>query len=436
VVYPRYARPGPSDGLSVKPGIEFSALPIDRRNELASALSGIKVLDLAGLGPSSIAAMMLGDMGAEVLKIDLPPGGGSRGVGDGLPFFPESDEETEKMTAYMATNRNKKNMALNLRTEAGQQVFHKLAKEYDVIIEAFRPGVMDRMNVGYQAVSATNPRIIFCSVSGYGQTGPYKTFPGHDANYAGMGGVLGLTGESRDGAPVIALNVVADIAIAVLQAVIGILLAVCARERTGRGQHVDISMTDGVVSLLIGVPGGGEYFYNGVLPQRGDTMTSGTLPFYSVYEAKDKKYLTMCPIEPRFWGNLCRAIGREEFGPQQFDPNKKDEIYAELRRIFLTRTRDEWFEMLTQADVPVGKVLELDELFSDPQVLHRQMVVDVDHPKFGKVKQIGIGIKLSDTPGEIRSLGAVLGKHTQEVMAGVGYSQAEIDELRSHGVVY
>jgi len=403
---------------------------------LASALSGIKVIDLAGLGPSAIAAMMLGDMGADVLKIDLPPGGGSRGVGEGLPFFPEDAEETEKMTAYMATNRNKKNMALNLRSEAGQAIFHKLAKEYDVIIEAFRPGVMDRMNVGYQTLSQINPRIIYCSVSGYGQTGPYRSFPGHDANYAGMGGVLGLIGESKEGAPVIALNIVADVAVAVLQAVIGILLAVCARERTGRGQHVDISMTDGVVSLLIGIPGAGEYLYNGIVPQRGETMTSGTQPFYSVYQTKDNKYLTLCPIEPRFWGNLCRAIGREDFAPHQFDSNKKDEIYAELREIFLTRTRDEWFDSLTQADVPVGKVLELDELFSDPQVLHRQMVVDVDHPKFGKVKQIGISIKLSDTPGEIRSLGVTLGKNTTEVMSGLGYSSAEIEELRGQGVIY
>ncbi|RLC93938.1 MAG: CoA transferase [Chloroflexi bacterium] len=404
--------------------------------KLASALSGIKVIDLAGLGPSAIAAMMLGDMGADVLKIDLPPGGGSRGVGEGLPFFPEDAEETEKMTAYMATNRNKKNMALNLRSEAGQAIFHKLAKEYDVIIEAFRPGVMDRMNVGYQTLSQINPRIIYCSVSGYGQTGPYRSFPGHDANYAGMGGVLGLIGESKEGAPVIALNIVADVAVAVLQAVIGILLAVCARERTGRGQHVDISMTDGVVSLLIGIPGAGEYLYNGIVPQRGETMTSGTQPFYSVYQTKDNKYLTLCPIEPRFWGNLCRAIGREDFAPHQFDSNKKDEIYAELRKIFLTRTRDEWFDSLTQADVPVGKVLELDELFSDPQVLHRQMVVDVDHPKFGKVKQIGISIKLSDTPGEIRSLGVTLGKNTTEVMSGLGYSSAEIEELRGQGVIY
>jgi len=181
---------------------------------LASALSGIKVLDITGLGPASLVSMTMGDMGAEVLKIDMPPGGGHRGVGDGLAYFPESDEESERMTAHMATNRNKKSLALNLRTEAGQAIFHKLAWTYDVVIESFRPGVMDRMNVGYQNLAQINPRIIYCSVSGYGQDGPYRSFPGHDANYSGMGGVLGLTGERHDAPPVMALNVVADMAVA------------------------------------------------------------------------------------------------------------------------------------------------------------------------------------------------------------------------------
>ena len=403
---------------------------------MASALSGIKVLDMTGLGPSSIAAMMLGDMGAEVIKIDLPPGGGSRGVGEGIPFMPTEEEEVERANVWTATNRNKKNVAINLRTEAGQRVFQKMAQTSDVIIESFRPGVMDRMNAGYQAISKINPRIIYCSVSGYGQTGPYRNFPGHDANYSGMGGVLGLTGESQEGKPVIALNIVADIAVAVFEAVIGILLAVCARERTGRGQHVDISMTDGVVSLLTGVPGAEEYLYNQVLPRRGETMTSGNRPYYAVYLTKDNKYLTVCPIEPRFWGNLCRAIGREDLIPQQFDPNKEGELRSQLSRIFLTKSRDEWFELLTKADVPVGKVLDMDELFSDPQILHRQMIIELNHPKVGKVKQIGIGIKLSDTPGAVRTLAHRLGQDTSEVLSGLGYSQSEMKDLRQQGAIY
>lgn len=403
---------------------------------MASALSGIRVLDMTGLGPSSMAAMMLGDMGAEVLKVDLPPGGGSRGVGDGLAFMPEDKEAAERMTAFQATNRNKKGLAINLRMEAGQQVFHRLAKTCDVIMESFRPGVMDRMNAGYQAISKTNPKIIYCSVSGYGQTGPYRSFPGHDANYAGMGGVLCLTGDREDGPPVIALNIVADIAVAVYQAVIGILLAICARERTGRGQHVDISMTDGVVHILHCVPGAVEYPFSGVVPQRGKTMTSGTLPYYALYKTKDGKYLSVCPIEPRFWANMCRALGHEDFIPIQFDTSKQDELFKQLRPIFLTKSRDEWFDLLTKADVPVGKVLELDELFSDPQVLQRQMVIELDHPKFGKIKQYGIGIRLSDTPGQVRTFSPSLGQHTNEVLSNVGYSRSEIDALRREGAIY
>ena len=403
---------------------------------MASALSGIRVLDLTGLGPSALVSMTLGDMGAEVIKLDMPPGGGHRGVGDGLDFLPESPDEAEKMTAYVAINRNKKSVAVNLRTEAGQKIFHKLVAISDVVIESFRPGVMDRMNVGYEALARTNPRIIYCAVSGYGQTGPYKSFPGHDGNYAGFGGVLGLTGVRSDDAPVMALNVVADLAIAFLNATIGVLLAICARERTGKGQLVDISMTDGVVALLAGIPGATEYFYSGLLPQRGETLTSGNSPFYSVYETKDGKYITICPIEPRFWGNMCRALGRDDLTPHEFAPSpKKEEMLNDLKKIFLTKTRDEWFDLLTKADVPVGKILDVGEVFTDPQVVHRQMLVEVPHPKFGNVKQVGISIKLSDTPGKIRSLAVPLGRHTEETLSNLGYSKAEIQKLRQENVV-
>lgn len=403
---------------------------------MASALSGLRVLDLTGLGPSSLVSMTMGDMGAEVIKLDMPPGGGHKGVGEGLDYFPAEAEEAERMTAYVAINRNKKSIAVNLRTEAGQRVFHRLAAVSDVVIESFRPGVMDRMNVGYKALSQTNPRIIYCAVSGYGQTGPYKSFPGHDANYAGLGGVLGLTGDRSDGPPAIALNVVADLAIAYLNATIGVLLAICARERTGKGQLVDISMADGVVALLAGIPGATEYFYSRVLPRRGETLTSGNSPFYAPYQTQDGKYITICPIEPRFWQNMCRALGREDLIPHEFAPSpKKEEMLNDLKKIFLTKTRDEWFDLLTKADVPVGKVLDVDEVFKDPQVIYRQMVVEVAHPRFGKIRQVGISIKLSDTPGEIRSLAMPLGRHTEEVLSSLGYSKTEIQALRQENIV-
>ena len=319
------------------------------------------------------------------------------------------------MTAHLASYRNKRSMALNLKEEAGQQVFYKLAETADVIIEGFRPGVMDRMGVGYGTIAKINQRVVFCSVSGYGQDGPYRSLAGHDPDYSGMGGILGLIGDSADRPPVLALNIVADMT-AVFNTVIGVLLALNARQRTGRGQIMDISMMDGVVFLHTGIPGCSEYFYTGVVPRRGETQLSGNQPSASVYSTKDEKYVTVCPIEVRFWVNLCRALEREDLIPYQHaDSPKKEEVLEELRGIFRTRTRDEWCQILTKADVPTGKVLAVDEVFRDPQVLHRKMVLELGDPRVGKVKQIGFPIKLSDTPGAVRTLPAAPGHHTAEV---------------------
>jgi crotonobetainyl-CoA:carnitine CoA-transferase CaiB-like acyl-CoA transferase len=403
---------------------------------LKSALGGIKVLDVTGGGPARLAATMLGDMGADVIKIDLPPGAGSRGVGDGIDYLPTDPQELQRLAANDSSARNKEYVAINLRTEGGQRVFHRLVETSDVILESFRPGVMDRMNVGYKAVSKTNPMIIYCAVSGYGQTGPYSNLPGHDANYVSMAGVQGLIGNSREEAPVFALNIVADMAVAFQHSVIGILLALCARERTGRGQMVDISMTDGIIPFLAGIPQVMDYFYSGFAPQRGEAVLSGNRPYYAAYRTRDNKWLTLCPLEPKFWGNMCHALGRQDLIPQQYDPAMNGTLLAELREIFLTKTRDEWFDLLAKADVPVGKVLDLEEISSDPQLLHRQMIMEMDHPTFGKVRQLGFGIKFSDTPGTIRRLGGLLGQDTDKVLTAAGYSPAEIDELRRQGAVY
>ncbi len=397
---------------------------------MTSALSGIKVLDLTGIGPSSFAAQILGDMGSEVIKINPIPGGASTGVGQGVDFIGMD------APSYYDTLRNKKNTGINLKTQAGQRLFRQLAERADVIIESFRPGKMDRLGLGYEAVKKINPKIIYCAVSGYGQESPYRDLAGHDANYAGMGGALGLVGYSKDTHPVVAQNALADFTTAILQAVIGVLLAICARERTGRGQMVDIAMTDGVVSLLNIIPEVGEYLLKGTLPQRGQGLFSGTHPFYAVYRTADDRYLTVCPIEPHFWKNLCQALGREDLIPHQFEPApKKDEMFEELQKIFRTKSRDEWFEVLTRADVPVGKVLSIEEVFSDPHVLHRRMIMEIEHPRHGKIKQIGFPIKLSDTPWQVRIPPARLGEHTDEILSDLGYSQDEIEDLRQQAVV-
>ncbi len=394
---------------------------------MASALSGIRVLDVAGIGPASFAAMMLGDMGAEVIKINMPPGAGDKGVGGGMTFVDTFDP---------GTLRNKKNTAINLKTEAGQRLFHQLAETADIIIEAFRPGVMDRLGVGYEAISGINPRIIYCSVSGYGQDSPYRNFSGHDNNYAGMGGALEFIGYSAEEPPVLVQTVLADMNAAVMQSTIGVLLAVCARERTGRGQHVDISMTDGVVYLLNTIPEAAEYLMTGIVPQRGEGLFSGNNAFYTLYKTLDDKYLTLGCLEPHFWLKMCMAIDREDLIPRQYVSSpEREEVLEDLKRVFRTKNRDEWFDLLTKADVPVGKVLGVEEVVSDPNVKHRKMIFDYDHPRFGKMTQIGFPIKLSDTPWEFRMPAASLGEHTDEVLSELGYSDDDIEGLRQEGAI-
>ncbi|MFO8010718.1 MAG: CoA transferase [Dehalococcoidia bacterium] len=396
------------------------------------ALSGIKVLDLTGMGPASFAAMMLGDMGAEVIKISTPPGASERGVGQGIDFV-----EGEEPAFNMESLRNKRSMALNLKRDEGKRIFHQLAKNADVIIESYRPGVMDRLGIGYQSISDMNPGIIYCSVSGYGQESPYRNLPGHDCNYAAMGGTLSLIGYSDQEPPVLVQNTLADLTTAVLQAVIGILMAVIARQKTGRGQIVDISMADGVVFLLNTIPEVAEYLFKGVVPRRGETIFGGAQPSYAVYETADGKYLTIGALEPHFWRNLCRAVEREDLLNDWFAPSpRREEVFNELRGIFRSRSRDEWFEILSGADVPVGKVLEIDELFSEPHVLQREMLIELEHPRFGKMKQIGFPIKFSDTPWQVTSPASRLGEHTSEILSEMGYSQEEIEGLRSTRAIY
>lgn len=399
---------------------------------MTDALSGITILEIGGMGPTSIAAQMLADMGAEVIKISSPPGAAARGVGAGKSFV-----EGLEGLALFDTLRNKKNIGINLKGDRGKRVIRELTAKADVVIEAFRPGVMDRLGLGYETLAEINPRIILCSVSGYGQNGPYRDLPGHDANYAAMGGMMGLVGRSADEPPVMVENALADMSTAVFMAALGILGAICARERTGRGQWIDIALTDGVTFLLNGVPEVAEYLFGGRVPRRGSTLFGGSQPCYNVYPTADGKYITLGTLEPHFWRAFCRAIGREDLIPLQYPQGpKKAELFEELERIFRTRTRDEWFELLAKTDVPVGKVLGVDEVFSGPQAKERGMVLETEHFRYGRVRQIGFPIRFSDTPWRIRIGPAQMGDHTNEVLAGLGYPADEIERLRQEGVIY
>jgi len=372
------------------------------------ALEGIKILDLSGLAPGAYCTMILGDLGAEVIKVEptvpspLAKGGPS-----------PKGEEKRREAAYFALNRNKK--------------------------EGYRPGVVKKLRVDYDTISKINPRIVYCSLSGYGQDGPYHNLPGHDINYISAAGVLGMIGP-RDGPPVIPLNLVGDFAGASLQGAIGILAALMARNKTGTGQYVDIAYVDGAISLITFFTT--DYFLSGIVPKRGESVIHGAYPFYGAYETKNGGYITLGCIEPHFWENLCRLLGKENYvsynvGHAILEPEDKkwEEISSCLKQIFLTKTREEWFELMKAKDIPVAKVYDLDEVFSDPQVLHRRMLVEVEHPSLGKVKQVGIAPKLSQTPGKVRTLSPLLGEHSEEVLQGLGYSQEEIESFRREGTI-
>ncbi len=394
------------------------------------ALEDIRVLELSRYAPASFCTMMLADLGAQVLKVEALPDAGLPAGGSGVSFW---DEGAEEKAAYQAINRNKKSIGLNLKSKEAHQIFLRLAEGADVIIEALRPGVVKRLGIDYETMSKVNPEVVYCSVTGYGQDGPYRDMPGHDLNYISIAGVLDLTGQP-DSRPVIPPNLMADYAGGSLHAAIGILVALMARQKTGRGQFVDISMTDGVLSMMARMIS--RYYGEGVVPRRGEEGLLGALPEYNAYETKDRKYVSVACSEPRFWANLCREVGREDFIPfQHAGGDKREELFSYLRKVFLTRTRDEWFEQLRGKDIPVAKVYSLDEALIDPQLLHRQMVLELEHPTLGKVKQVGIAIKLSDTPGRVRDFAPVLGQHTDEVLADLGYDKSEIVRLRQGGVV-
>ena len=393
---------------------------------MAMALEGIKVIDLTRLGPGPFCTMMLADMGADVIKIE--PGGGRAAQ----TIEAMEDEVAERRRAFNPEGRNKRSLVLNLKMDEAREVFYKLVKDADVVVEEFRPGVLQRLGVDYETISKINPRVILCSITGFGQDGPYAQLPGHDINYISVAGAQSMIGP-RNGPPVTAFNLIGDYSGGSLQAALGIALALLARERTGRGQHVDISMTDGVVSLMHGEAAG--YFDTGRIPTRGDLLVIGGAPFYGVYETGDGKYVSIGALEPWFYANLCELLERPDLLPYEWDVTKWDELSEEFRKIFKQKTRDEWVELLRQKDVCVAPVNNVDEVFDDPQIRHRKMLVELEHPTLGKVQQVGIGIKLSDTPGEVKSIAPRPGEHTDEILGVLGYDSDAIAGLKQSGAV-
>ena len=395
-------------------------------------LAGIKVLDLTKLAPGPFCTMILGDLGADVIKIEEPgPPTGRRAEQAGRAGT-EGPGAAFSGSPFNALNRNKKSIGLNLKSGPGKEVFRRMVQRADVLVQEYRPGVAERLGIGYEQVSFRNDRLIYCAITGYGQDGPYRNLVGHDLNYIATAGVLSILGRAGQ-LPTIPHNLIADYAGGGMHAAIGILAALVARTQTGRGQYVDISMMDGSMALM--AQSFASFFANGRLPARGETPLDGAIPNYNVYETKDGKIITIGAIEPWFFANLCRALGREDLVQHEYNSARRAEILESFRTIFRSKSRDEWFEILSRTDICVGKMNTLDEVEADPQVQARKMIVELDTPEGRKVKQVGISVKLSETPGSIRSLAPSLGQHTEELMHGLGYSDEQIEKWRADGSI-
>jgi crotonobetainyl-CoA:carnitine CoA-transferase CaiB-like acyl-CoA transferase len=376
--------------------------------------------------------MLLADLGADVIRIE-EPGGGQRARRERQATRLSASEE-RRQEAYRPLGRNKRSLILNLKHEAALRIFYQLVETADVVVEGYRPGVVKRLKVDYDTLRQINARLVYCSISGYGQDGPYRHLVGHDINYIAMAGALGIIGHRDTGSrPAIPSNLLADYAGGGLHAAFGILAALLARQHTGRGQFVDISMTDGVLGLL--AVEAAQYFATGVPPRPASTRLNGAVPFYNVYETKDEKYIAVGNNEPWFYENMCRVLGCEEYLACQYDTDKYPEMFARFAERFRTKTRDQWFELMQRAEVCVAPVYGLEELEHDPQLRHRQMIVAVDHPELGPVKQIGISVKLSDTPGTVRHTAVSRGAHTTEILTTLGYTDETIRQLHTDGAI-
>jgi crotonobetainyl-CoA:carnitine CoA-transferase CaiB-like acyl-CoA transferase len=394
-------------------------------------LAGVKVLDLTRLLPGGFCTLLLADLGAEVLKVEDPAGG------DYIRWMPPyygGDAEKADGTAssyFLGLNRNKRSLRLNLKHPTGRDILLRLAAEHDVLVESFRPGVMDRLGVGYEALRERNPGLVYCAISGYGQDGPFTERSGHDTNYLAICGLLGLTGR-RGGPPVQSAGQVADLGGGALMAAVGILAALHERARSGEGQLVDVSMTDGALSWLAMVAA--RHFCEQKVPRRGEIELAGGILCYFPYETKDGRWVALGALEPKFWRNWCEGVGRPDLVEKQFE-HPESKAGDEVARVFRERTRDEWAAFAGEHDCCLEPVLDLDEALDSELVRARGMVVELEQPGLGPVKQLGFPIKLSRTPAETSGAAPALGEQTDEVLQALGFDADEVASLREEGAV-
>ena len=377
------------------------------------ALDGITVIDLSRLLPGPYCSMILADHGARVIAIES-----KQFIADGLFFN--------------TINRNKEHMSLNLKTAEGKQIFFQLIEKADVVLEGFRPGVVDRLGIDYKRVRKVNSKIIYCSITGYGQNGPFRDRVGHDVNYLSYAGVLNLIGEP-DRPPSIPGIQIADIAGGGMNAAIGVLLALFAREKTGKGQYIDISMTDGMVAFLpIAL-----YFQQltGKDPRRADIMLSHRYACYNTYETADGRFCSIGAVENRFWKRLCDHLGVAEYATLQYDDSRREEILNFMRDTFKSKTLDEWDAELAHLEICWGRVQTFSEMLDDPLFREREMILELEGTTGDTQPAIGVPVKLSETPGSVRSEAADFGESTASILKELGYSEKEIRRFTESDVI-
>lgn len=386
-------------------------------------LEGLKVLDFTRHFPGGFATQLLGDMGAKILKVEDP------WVGDLTRWLEPYFEGLEESPLSWGVNRNKRSIKLNLKENRGREIVHELVKEYDIVIEGFRPGVMDDLGIGYEDLKEKNPGVIMCSISSYGQDGPYRKRSGHDVNYISLSGLLNITG--RDETPPIIPSVqIGDVGGGSLMAIAGIFGAVYQREKDGKGQHIDVSMTDGAISfatMLIMQLAAKES------PKRGELTLGGGIPCYNVYQTKDGKYMSLGALGQKFWENFCKTVGKDELIPKGFSKDPK--VIEEVKEVFLERTRDEWEEFFAGSDVCCEPVLSPEELLDHPQLKHRGILKNLPHPKAGDVNVVDIPIKFKNEEKNAHKLPPEHGEHTTKVLSELGYGEKELQKLKQDKII-
>jgi crotonobetainyl-CoA:carnitine CoA-transferase CaiB-like acyl-CoA transferase len=389
-----------------------------------SALEGLRVLDISAYAPGRFATMLLADLGAEVIGIEMVSGGRKGG-------FKMLEDDTHPR--WLWHQRNKRSMTLNLKSEAGLALFKKMAADADVVVEAFKPGTAQRLGVDYDAIRAANPKIIYCSISGFGQDGPYAQLTNHEANHQALSGVMERN-RLRDGEPHMSSAFVGDLAGGSMNAVIAILAAVIHRARSGEGQYIDVAMTAGLLPLL------GYHAYSNQRPPSPRFFSTvspahNIVPEQAVYRTKDGRHVAISIPEPWLYQRACNEFGCPEIIPNQFsdDEDIRRQSFERLQQVFLTKTRDEWEAFNHEKDLGISPVKDLSETFTDPQMLHRGMIIDYDYAPVGPTKHVGVPFILSKTPAMgVRNIPRY-GEDTDTILREFGLSEAEIEGLKEQG---